>query len=66
MAPEYLIHGQLTEKADVYSFGVLLLEMVTGIRINKPTSDDYSEILIASVSSYFSFLLKTFNQSHYF
>ncbi|KAJ6911517.1 hypothetical protein NC652_021965 [Populus alba x Populus x berolinensis] len=29
MAPEYLTHGQLTEKADAYSFGVLLLEIVT-------------------------------------
>ncbi|XP_057528514.1 cysteine-rich receptor-like protein kinase 2 isoform X2 [Amaranthus tricolor] len=53
MAPEYLVHGQLTEKADVYSFGVLLLEMVTGIRINKPTSDDYSESLIASAWKHF-------------
>lgn len=30
MAPEYLIRGQLTEKADVYSFGVLVLEIVCG------------------------------------
>ncbi|KAF5188838.1 Cysteine-rich receptor-like protein kinase [Thalictrum thalictroides] len=30
MAPEYLVRGQLTEKADVYSFGVLLLEIVCG------------------------------------
>uniref|UniRef100_A0A0A0LMQ8 Protein kinase domain-containing protein n=1 Tax=Cucumis sativus TaxID=3659 RepID=A0A0A0LMQ8_CUCSA len=30
MAPEYLAYGQLSEKADVYSFGVLLLEIVTG------------------------------------
>ncbi|PHT69037.1 hypothetical protein T459_28524 [Capsicum annuum] len=30
MAPEYLARGQLTEKADVYRFGVLLLEIVTG------------------------------------
>ncbi|CAA6671446.1 unnamed protein product [Spirodela intermedia] len=30
MAPEYVAHGQLTEKVDVYSFGVLLLEIVTG------------------------------------
>lgn len=30
MAPEYLIRGQLTEKADVYGFGVLVLEIATG------------------------------------
>ncbi|PWA98030.1 cysteine-rich receptor-like protein kinase 2 [Artemisia annua] len=30
MAPEYIAHGQLTEKVDVYSFGVLILEVVTG------------------------------------
>lgn len=29
MAPEYLVRGQLTEKADVYSFGVLVLEILT-------------------------------------
>uniref|UniRef100_M8C3Q4 Putative LRR receptor-like serine/threonine-protein kinase n=1 Tax=Aegilops tauschii TaxID=37682 RepID=M8C3Q4_AEGTA len=26
LAPEYVVHGQLTKKADVYSFGLLLLE----------------------------------------
>ncbi|GAB2278019.1 Cold-responsive protein kinase 1 [Dionaea muscipula] len=30
LAPEYAIRGRLTRKADVYSFGVLLLEIVTG------------------------------------
>eukprot|EP00253_Pinus_taeda_P022062 PITA_22062 len=30
MAPEYAMQGQLSVKADVYSFGVLLLELVTG------------------------------------
>ena len=29
-APEYVTRGQLSEKADVYSFGVLLLEIVSG------------------------------------
>ncbi|KAK9113692.1 hypothetical protein Syun_020489 [Stephania yunnanensis] len=32
MAPEYIVHGHLTEKADVYSFGMLTLEIVTGQR----------------------------------
>ncbi|KAE8718487.1 Cysteine-rich receptor-like protein kinase 42 [Hibiscus syriacus] len=30
MAPEYLVRGQLSEKADVYSFGVLVIEIVCG------------------------------------
>ncbi|WOK91708.1 serine/threonine-protein kinase [Canna indica] len=30
LAPEYAIHGQLTRRADTYSFGVLLLEIVSG------------------------------------
>ncbi|XP_050247743.1 cold-responsive protein kinase 1-like [Quercus robur] len=30
LAPEYAIRGQVTRKADIYSFGVLLLEIVTG------------------------------------
>lgn len=34
MAPEYLVRGQLTEKADVFSFGVLVLEIVCGRRNN--------------------------------
>lgn len=30
MAPEYALWGYLTYKADVYSFGVLALEIVAG------------------------------------
>ncbi|KAL2533852.1 Protein kinase superfamily protein [Abeliophyllum distichum] len=30
LAPEYALSGQLTKKADVYSFGVLLLEIISG------------------------------------
>ncbi|BBN19404.1 protein MpRLK-Pelle_PERK-2b [Marchantia polymorpha subsp. ruderalis] len=30
LAPEYARIGQITEKADIYSFGVVLLELVTG------------------------------------
>jgi serine/threonine protein kinase len=30
MAPEYLMHGALSAKADVFSFGVVVLEIVSG------------------------------------
>ncbi|XP_009804374.1 cysteine-rich receptor-like protein kinase 44 [Nicotiana tabacum] len=30
MAPEYALHGYLSVKADVFSFGVLLLEIISG------------------------------------
>ncbi|EYU44774.1 hypothetical protein ABFS82_08G009500 [Erythranthe guttata] len=42
MAPEYLVKGQLTEKADVYSFGVLVLEIVTGRKSNAFVEDSGS------------------------
>ncbi|KAL3615137.1 hypothetical protein CASFOL_040798 [Castilleja foliolosa] len=32
IAPEYLSTGQSSEKTDVYGFGVLLLELVTGLK----------------------------------
>ncbi|KAI7735542.1 hypothetical protein M8C21_032053 [Ambrosia artemisiifolia] len=47
MAPEYLALGQLTEKADVYSYGVLLLEIVTGIQITASKNSEYTESLVA-------------------
>ncbi|TQD72415.1 hypothetical protein C1H46_042055 [Malus baccata] len=39
IAPEYAIRGQLTRKADVYSFGVLLLEIVSGRCNTNPQLD---------------------------
>ncbi|XP_066324344.1 uncharacterized protein [Miscanthus floridulus] len=40
LAPEYFVHGQLTKKADVYSFGVLVLEIVSGRRISQTIQSD--------------------------
>ena len=34
LAPEYLDGGRITQKVDVYAFGVLLLELMTGQRIS--------------------------------
>ncbi|XWS63690.1 hypothetical protein CRYUN_Cryun06bG0123200 [Craigia yunnanensis] len=44
MAPEYVVRGKLTEKADVYSFGVLVIEVTCGKR-NKCFSLDSVSIL---------------------
>ncbi|KAG2325275.1 hypothetical protein Bca52824_008003 [Brassica carinata] len=42
MAPEYALWGQLTEKADVYSFGIVAMEIVSGKSIvkTKGSADD--------------------------
>ncbi|KAK3188285.1 hypothetical protein Dsin_027846 [Dipteronia sinensis] len=42
MAPEYMMHGQYSVKTDVYSFGVLLLEIISG---RKNTYYSYDEFL---------------------
>nr|XP_017252775.1 PREDICTED: cysteine-rich receptor-like protein kinase 29 [Daucus carota subsp. sativus] len=31
MAPEYVLHGQFSVKSDVFSFGVVVLEIITGL-----------------------------------
>ncbi|XP_039060298.1 putative receptor-like protein kinase At4g00960 [Hibiscus syriacus] len=38
MAPEYAWHGQYSVKSDVYAFGVLVLEIISGHRINSFTN----------------------------
>eukprot|EP01018_Ginkgo_biloba_P008790 Gb_24391 [translate_table: standard] len=47
MAPEYIVHGLLTEKADIFSFGVLVLEIISGRKNNQfIMSDDMQSDLL--------------------
>ncbi|KAB2072315.1 hypothetical protein ES319_A07G007300v1 [Gossypium barbadense] len=40
LAPEYASSGKLTEKSDVFSFGVMLLELISG---HRPVGSSYAE-----------------------
>ncbi|XP_004293009.1 PREDICTED: cysteine-rich receptor-like protein kinase 3-like [Fragaria vesca subsp. vesca] len=45
-APEYAIHGQLSEKVDTYSYGVVVLEIVSGQKGSEIKSDAMGEFLL--------------------
>ncbi|KAM7506201.1 hypothetical protein LguiB_005105 [Lonicera macranthoides] len=47
MAPEYAMHGQFSVKSDVFSFGVLVLEMVSGQRNNCFRNGENVEVLLS-------------------
>ncbi|XP_037409924.1 cysteine-rich receptor-like protein kinase 4 [Triticum dicoccoides] len=40
MSPKYAYSGQVSTKSDMYSFGVIVLEIVTGRRNNRPLEDN--------------------------
>lgn len=37
LAPEYADSGEVSQKTDCYSFGVMLLQLITGLRSTDPS-----------------------------
>ncbi|KAI9100118.1 hypothetical protein K1719_024336 [Acacia pycnantha] len=72
-APEYAIHGHLSEKADIYSFGVVVLEIISGERSNelKVDGDDEGEFLLRKAWKLYERAIhvelvdETLNPNHY-
>lgn len=50
MAPEYTMHGQFSIKSDIYSFGVLVLEIVSGKKNSSFYESDRAQDLLSYVS----------------
>ncbi|KAI3909862.1 hypothetical protein MKW92_048517 [Papaver armeniacum] len=49
MAPEYVLHGHFSVKSDVFSFGILVLEIVSGKRNNSFQKTDIAPDLLSYV-----------------
>ncbi|XP_019185428.1 PREDICTED: cysteine-rich receptor-like protein kinase 2 [Ipomoea nil] len=45
-APEYAIHGHLSEKVDIYSFGIVILEIISGRRSSDIRVEPVTEYLL--------------------
>lgn len=73
MAPEYAVDGLFSLKSDIFSFGVLVLEIVSGRKNRGFHSHDHLHNLVGHVScgsSFKTFLdseaILSFNQYDYF
>jgi len=66
MAPEYAMHGYLTEKVDVYSFGVVALEIVSGKHntMNRPRDECFSLVDWVTYTSITSYLPSNLSLHH--
>ncbi|PIA31857.1 hypothetical protein AQUCO_04700002v1 [Aquilegia coerulea] len=47
MAPEYAMHGHFSVKSDVFSFGVLVLEIITGQKNNSYSQGERAQDLLS-------------------
>jgi serine/threonine protein kinase len=57
MSPEYAVHGQYSIKSDVFSFGVLILEIVSGKKNKGFCHPEHHLNLLGHVSMKYDILL---------
>ncbi|TKY51088.1 Cysteine-rich receptor protein kinase 25 [Spatholobus suberectus] len=60
MSPEYAMHGQFSEKSDVFSFGVMVLEIISGKKNSCSFESCRVDDLLSYVSIKFLFVLLFF------
>ena len=63
MSPEYAMQGRFSVKSDVFSFGVLILEIISGQKNNCFYQSEHDEDLLSYVSgsNYLNFVLNVMN-----
>ena len=49
MSPEYAMYGAFSVKSDVFSFGVLILEIISGKKNGRDFISEHEENLLAHV-----------------
>ena len=55
MSPEYAMYGHFSMKSDVFSFGVIVLEIISGKKNSEFYHSDYADDLLSYVSTSFFF-----------
>ena len=51
MPPEYAMHGRYSMKSDVFSFGVIVLEIISGKKVKVFYDSEHSLNLLGHVST---------------
>ncbi|KAG8634404.1 hypothetical protein MANES_17G029600v8 [Manihot esculenta] len=54
LSPEYAIHGRYSLKSDIYSFGVIVLEIISGKKISSFDQSDDAEDLLSCAWKHWS------------